>query len=151
MKKDKKIPLIKNGSVIDHIPSKLIFKIIKILNPNDYNHVISIGLNLESNKIGSKGVIKIDNRTLTKDEVNKIAILAPNATLNIIRDYKVVEKTKVSLPDELNGLVKCQNPNCITNFEKNLETNFIVIEKNPIVMKCHYCEKHYKNNDIKVV
>ena len=116
--KERKVPAIKDGTVIDHIPSRDTFRIIRILNPQEFIHPISVALNLDSKKMGKKGVIKIDNRFLTKGEVNRIAILAPKATVSIIRNYKVQEKIKVKIPEELVGIINCTNPVCVTNKEK---------------------------------
>lgn len=147
--KERKIPAIKDGSVIDHIPSRETFRIIRILDPQEFKHPISVTLNLNSERIGKKGVIKIDNRFLTKNEVNKIAILAPNATVSIIKDYKIKEKIEVRIPEELVGIVNCSNPSCITNKEE-VRTKFKVIREEPLEVKCHHCERVYGRDDIEI-
>lgn len=147
--KERKVPAIKDGSVIDHIPSRETFRIMRILDPQEFKHPISVTLNLDSKKIGKKGVIKIDNRFLTKNEVNKIAILAPNATVSIIKNYKIEEKIKVRIPEELFGIVNCSNPSCITNKE-NVRTKFKVIREEPLEVKCHHCERVYSRDDIEI-
>jgi len=147
--KERKIPAIKEGTVIDHIPSRETFRIIRILDPQEFKHPISVTLNLDSNKIGKKGVIKIDNRFLTKDEVNKIAILAPNASVSIIKDYKIVEKIEVKTPKELVGIINCSNPACITNREK-VSTTFKVIREDPLRVKCHYCERVFGKDELEI-
>lgn len=147
--KERKIPAIKEGTVIDHIPSRETFRIIRILDPQEFKHPISVTLNLDSNKIGKKGVIKIDNRFLTKDEVNKIAILAPNASVSIIKDYKIVEKIEVKIPKELVGIINCSNPACITNKEK-VNTTFKVIREDPLRVKCHYCERVFGKDELEI-
>lgn len=147
--KERKVPAIKEGTVIDHIPSRDTFKIIRILNPQEFKHPISVTLNLESKKMGKKGVIKIDNRFLTKGEVNKIAILAPKATVSIIKNYKVQKKIKVKIPKELVGIINCTNPVCITNKEK-VKSKFEVISEVPFEVKCHYCERVYGKDEVEI-
>jgi len=147
--KERKVPAIKNGTVIDHIPSRETFRIIRILDPQEFEHPISVTLNLHSKKMGKKGVIKIDNRFLTQKEVNKIAILAPNATVSIIKNYAIEKKITVQIPKELLGIVSCSNPACVTNKE-NVSTKFKVIRENPFEVKCHYCEKVYGKEDLEI-
>jgi aspartate carbamoyltransferase regulatory subunit len=150
MKKiERKIPAIKDGTVIDHIPSRETFRIMRILDPQEFEQPISITLNLFSKKVGKKGVIKIDNRFLTKSEVDKIALLAPNATVSIIKDYKIQKKIQVKLPKELIGIINCSNPVCVTNTE-NVPTMFKVIREDPVEAKCHYCEKVYAKDELEI-
>ena len=146
---ERKIPAIKDGSVIDHIPSRDTFKIMRILDPQEFTHPISVILNLDSEKIGKKGVIKIDNRFLTEKEVNKIAILAPNATVSIIKDYAIVEKIQVKIPEDLMGIVNCSNPMCVTNDEE-VNTHFKVVGEDPLEVKCLYCERVYGKDDFEI-
>ena len=110
-------------------------------------HQITIGNNFPSNKMGSKGVIKIANKFFEEDEISRIALIAPNVVLNEIRNYEVAEKKTVTLPDELIGLVKCNNPKCITNNEP-MATRFHVINKETGTIKCHYCERKINKEDI---
>ncbi len=148
-KMERKIPAIKDGSVIDHIPSRETFRIFRILDPQEFINPITVTLNLDSKKIGKKGVIKIDDRFLTKKEVNKIAILAPNATVSIIKNYKIVEKIEVKIPKVMKGVINCSNPVCVTNTEE-VSTNFKVVRKDPLEMKCQYCERVYGKDEIDV-
>lgn len=140
--KDKQLIVnaIKNGTVIDHIPAKSLFKVISILGLQDINNQITFGTGLESKKLGSKAIIKIADRYFLDDEINKIALVAPQAKLNIIRDYEVIEKRIVEVPDHIEGIVKCVNPKCITNNEE-VKTKFLVVTKNEVALKCYYCEK----------
>ena len=147
--KERKIPAIKDGTVIDHIPSRETFRIIRILDPQEFKYPINVALNLESKKMGNKGMIKIDNRFLTKDEVNKIAILAPKATVSIIKNYKVKEKIKVKLPEELIGVLNCTNPVCVTSKE-TVESKFKVLRDEPLEVKCHYCERVYGKDEVEI-
>jgi aspartate carbamoyltransferase regulatory subunit len=146
---ERKIPAIKDGSVIDHIPSRDTFRIMRVLDPQEFIYPISVTLNLESKKMGKKGVIKIDTRILTKNEVNKIAILAPYATVSIIKNYEVVEKIQVKIPSELVGIINCANPICVTNKEE-VRTNFKVIREDPVEVKCHYCERVYDKDEVEI-
>jgi len=140
--KDKQLIVnaIKNGTVIDHVPAKNLFKVISILNLDQIDSQITFGTNLESKKLGSKAIIKISDKYFLDDEINKIALVAPQAKLNIIRDYEVIEKRVVEVPDSIVGIVKCVNPKCITNFE-SVTTKFTVVSKNEVALKCNYCEK----------
>lgn len=136
-----KVSAIKNGTVIDHIPSKSLFKVISILNLDKIaDKMITFGSNFESRKLGSKGIIKIAEKYFDREEIDKIALVAPQAKISIIKDYEVVDKEIVEVPDEIIGIVMCMNPNCISNHEK-ITTRFTVISKNEVALKCHYCEK----------
>ena len=135
-----KVSAIKEGTVIDHIPAKNLFKVISILGLDTINNQITFGTNLESEKLGAKAIIKVSDKFFEDDEINKIALFAPNAKLNIIRDYEVVEKKLVEIPDSISGIVKCFNPNCITNVEF-IPTKFTVVDKKEMKLQCHYCEK----------
>lgn len=140
--KDKQliVTAIKEGTVIDHIPSESLFNVITILGLDRLNTLITFGNSLESKKLGKKGIIKVSDVFFSTEDINKIALIAPTAKLNIIKDYEVVEKVKVEIPDRVEGIIKCVNPKCITNHEV-VTTKFSVISKDPIRLKCHYCEK----------
>lgn len=135
-----KVSAIKEGTVIDHIPAKNLFKVITILELDKIGNQITFGTNLESRKLGGKAIIKVSDKFFEDNEINKIALIAPHAKLNIIRDYEVVEKRIVETPEEIDGIARCFNPKCITNNE-TITTHFKVVEKDPIALKCHYCEK----------
>ncbi|MDD4145288.1 MAG: aspartate carbamoyltransferase regulatory subunit [Prolixibacteraceae bacterium] len=135
-----KVSAIKEGTVIDHIPAPFLFKVIAILGLDKIKNQITFGTNLESVKLGSKAIIKVSDKFFRNDEINKIALIAPHANLNIIKNYEVVEKKIVEIPNEIKGIVKCINPQCITNHEK-VTTCFKVVATNPISLKCKYCEK----------
>jgi len=135
-----KVSAIKDGTVIDHIPATSLFNVISILGLDKIKNQITFGTNLDSGKLGHKAIIKVTDRFFEDDEINKIALIAPNAKLNIIRDYEVVEKKVVETPDEIMGIVKCFNPMCITNNEE-MTTCFKVVSKEPLALKCRYCEK----------
>ncbi len=134
------VSAIESGTVIDHIPASTLFKVIKILGLDKIKHQITFGTNLDSKADGKKAIIKIASKFFEDDDINRIALVAPRAKLNIIKDYKVVEKRVVEVPDTVTAIARCMNPKCITNFEK-VTTRFRVISKKPVALKCHYCEK----------
>ncbi|MFO7934093.1 MAG: aspartate carbamoyltransferase regulatory subunit [Bacteroidales bacterium] len=150
--KDKQLVVsaIKEGTVIDHVPARVLFKVVSILNLDKVETMITIGNNLESKKLGHKGIIKLSRVFFKDDEINKIALVAPRAKLNIIRDYEVVEKKVVTIPDEIVGIVKCVNPKCITNNEPVI-TRFDVVSKPEVQLKCHYCEKITDQDNIVII
>lgn len=146
-KKELQVAALENGTVIDHIPSEKLFTVVSLLGLEHMSNNITIGFNLQSKKLGKKGIIKIADKFFTDDEINRIAVVAPNVKLNIIRNYEVVEKRELTLPDELIGIVKCANPQCITNNE-SMPTRFHVIDKDKCIIRCHYCEKEQERKDI---
>jgi len=150
VKHELNISAIEEGTVIDHIPTDATFKVADILNLDKHNGVVSIATNLHSKRIGSKGIVKVAGKSLTHDEVNKIAIVAPDATVNIIKNFNVKEKIKVKTPDILENVIRCSNPVCITNSEQ-VNTKFYVVKKDPLKVKCHYCERVMAKEDIEIV
>lgn len=149
-KKELKISAIGEGTVIDHIPTDATFKVVEILNLENHNGIVSIATNLQSKSIGNKGIVKVGGKSLTQEEVNKIAIVAPDATVNIIKNYDVKEKIKVKTPDVIDNVVKCSNPVCVTNNEQ-VATKFYVVKKDPLKIKCHYCERSMGKEDIEII
>ena len=146
-KKELQVAALENGTAIDHIPPRQLFKVADMLSLKELENTITIGNNFHSKKMGSKGIIKIADKFFEEDVINRIALIAPNVILNIIRDYEVVEKKTVELPDELVGLVKCNNPKCITNNEP-MPTRFDVIDKESGTVQCRYCERKINKEDI---
>ena len=136
-----------NGTVIDHIPADKLFAVVNLLEISTMSNNVTIGFNLESKKLGKKGLIKISDRFFTDDEIDKISVVAPNIVLNTIRDYNVVEKREVKMPDEIHNIIKCNNRNCITNNEP-METHFYVANRETHTLKCRYCEKEVSLDDI---
>ncbi|MDR2963543.1 MAG: aspartate carbamoyltransferase regulatory subunit [Bacteroidales bacterium] len=134
------VSAIENGTVIDHIPSNRLFEVISILKLDSIASQITFGSNLESKTLGKKAIIKISDKFFSGDEINKIAIVVPEAKLNIIRNYTVVEKQHVSLPAEITGITRCFNPVCITNHQA-ITQKFNVVASNPTTLQCVYCEK----------
>lgn len=139
-RKELKVNAIENGTVIDHIPTQSVFQVINMLSLNQCQNQILFGTNLDSQKYGKKGIIKVNNLYFEAEDVNKIALVAPNATLIEIKDFKVVNKKTVVIPDKVSKFIKCVNPNCITNHEA-VVTRFTVIDKKDVKLQCEYCEK----------
>lgn len=150
IKKELKISAIDEGTVIDHIPTDATFKVVEILDLENHKGIVSIATNLQSKRIGKKGIVKVGGKSLTQEEVNKIAIVAPDATVNIIKNYDVKEKIKVKTPDVIDNVVKCSNPVCITNNEQ-VATKFYVVKKDPLKIKCHYCERFMGKEDLEII
>jgi len=140
-RKELVVSALENGTVLDHIPAENVYKALDILNLKGIENQITIGINLTSKAQGKKGIIKIEDKFFEDDELNKLALIAPQATVNIIRDFKVVEKKKLVMPKEVIGIAKCRNPKCVTNHQP-IKTRFATIEKNnEIRLLCHFCEK----------
>ena len=147
----------KNGIVIDHIPSEKVFAIVEILKLKEYSERITVATNMPSSSLGRKGIIKIEEKILEEKELNNISLLAPNVTINIIDNYEVVEKSKLDKLDKVIGLMKCDNPKCISNHE-NIETKFIRVEEDlnennleeKTKYKCFYCEKVILEDEIQI-
>ena len=139
------VAALKNGTVIDHIPADALFKCVKILGLADTTHRLTIGNNLSSKRLGSKGIIKVADIFFPEATLNRIALIAPTAVVNIIRDYEVVEKHPVELPRIIRGIVKCDNPKCITNNEP-METVFTTVDDAPGIIRCRYCNHSVANS-----
>ena len=149
-KEELQVAALQNGTVIDHIPTDKLFTIVSLLGLKNSDLNITIGNNLPSKKLGKKGIIKVADRFFTDEEISRLSVVAPNVKLNIIHDYEVVEKKQVIMPEEIKGLVKCNNPKCITNNEP-MTTIFHVIDKENGTLKCHYCEKEVNKESIKLL
>mgnify|MGYP000555727411 FL=1 len=149
-KKELQVAALENGTVIDNIPSDKVFTVVSLLDLQNTDGNITIGNNFESKKLGKKGIIKVADRFFTDEEVSRLSVVAPNIKLNIIRHYEVVEKKQIVMPDELKGIVKCNNPKCITNNEP-MQTWFHVVDKELGILKCHYCEKEQQKDNIKLI
>lgn len=149
-KKELVVSAIENGTVIDHIPTDVVYQVIRILGLERYPDEVLIGNYLHSEKFGRKGIVKVKNKFFDRDEVNKIALVAPLASIITIRNYAVVEKKQAQIPDHVDKVIKCMNPKCITNCEA-IETKFDVVEKTPLKLKCHYCEKFTTKETMKFI
>ncbi len=151
MKEPKQLSVsaIENGTVIDHIPAKNLFKVIQILGLDRIDKQITFGTNLDSKKLKKKAIIKISGVFFEDKDINRIALVAPDAKLNIIRDYEVVEKKLVEVPDTIVGIARCVNPKCITNYE-TVTTKFRVVSKKNVSLKCYYCEKITNQENLQI-
>ncbi|MEM2104793.1 MAG: aspartate carbamoyltransferase regulatory subunit [Candidatus Bathyarchaeia archaeon] len=131
---------IKDGTVIDHITGGHALDVVKILGiTGKEKRVITIAINVPSKRFKNKDIVKIEGRELNPGEVHKIALVAPHATINIIRDYRVVEKQRVVLPNVIEGIVKCANPACVSNSNEPVKPKFYVKSEEPLILRCHYC------------
>jgi|TARA_B100002003_G_C13855132_1_gene418955 aspartate carbamoyltransferase regulatory subunit len=145
-----RIAAIKEGTVIDHIPAEKIFSVVRFLKLDKASGPVSVATNLMSKLLGKKGVIKISGRELTSVEVEEIALLAPEATINIIKEYDVAQKRQVTLPKQIKGFVCCMNPNCITN-KQPVSTRFSVKNQDGLKLKCSYCEREMGQRQIRII
>ena len=139
---------IENGTVIDHIPAGLGLEVLGILKiDRNYGARVALMMNVPSKKVGRKDIVKVEGKMLDDKSVNKIALIAPNATLNIIRNSNVVEKKVVRLPKELRGAFKCPNPECITNLEP-IETLFRMEKPEERRLRCGFCEMAFEAKEL---
>jgi len=143
-----KVDPIKSGTVIDHSPANKALSVLSILRPKETD-MVTVGINFVSKQQGRKDIVKIENRELTEAEVNSIALIAPSAKISIIRDFEIVKKRLVKIPDYIVGLAKCSNPNCVTNNEQ-ISTRFDIVSKQPVKLRCTYCERTYNIDYIKI-
>ena len=148
-KKEMLVAAIENGTVIDHIPADKTFQVVNLLGLKQATTPVTIGYNYPSEKVKIKGIIKVSDKFFTNDEISRLSVVAPTVVLNIIKDYEVVEKKMVETPDELRGIVKCNNPVCITNNEP-MKTIFHIVDKERGICKCHYCDKEQDINKVEL-
>jgi len=149
-KKTLYVAKIRNGTVIDHITAGHAMDVAKILGIAGRTNggIVTIAMNVASKKLGKKDMVKIEGRELNPDEVDKIALLAPHASINIIRNYEVIEKKEVKLPKVLKGIIKCANPACVSNSNEPVQPKFYVESEEPLSVKCHYCGYIMEKQDI---
>ena len=150
--KEMKVDAIRNGTVIDHIPAGKAWKVAEIL--EIHQAPLLVGVNLSSRKFGRKDLIKIEDHELSIQEANSIALIAPQASISIIREYEVRQKIPVTIPSEIVELIVCPNPNCVTNIER-ISTRFFTSAASPgpgssVRVCCAYCEKRYRVEDVKI-
>ncbi|TLZ51617.1 MAG: aspartate carbamoyltransferase regulatory subunit [Methanobacteriota archaeon] len=144
--RDLKVTPIKNGTVIDHIPTGMALKVLRVLGiTGDVNSTVSVLMHVPSKQRGWKDIVKVEDRELNPKELSKIALIAPDATINIIRNYNVAEKHTVALPDRAVGILRCANPNCITNSREPVESVFLVRSKEPLRVRCQYCDRELED------
>lgn len=148
MGEEQLVTKIKNGSVIDHIPGGAGLRVMEVLKKDhEFKQRTALVLNADSKSLGKKDILKIEGVELTKTEIDKISLLAPAATINIIRNYNVAAKKAIELPKELSKVVSCPNPKCITHGGL---TVFHVESKKPIVLRCHYCERTFPSTEVSI-
>ena len=149
-KKTLLVSAIKNGTVIDHLATGGAIKILRLLDLASHKKLVTVGLNLKSKTSRFKDLLKVEDRELTEEEANRVAIFSPEATINIIKNYRVVKKFTVAIPKVVASLIVCPNPKCITNHEP-METSFFVLHNGgkEVKLKCRYCEKIFHRDDIK--
>ena len=146
------VSAIENGTVIDHIPADKVFQVVKILGLDKVSNPVYFGTNVESKKYGTKGFIKVSDKTFAPEDVNKIALVAPTASIIEIKDYEVVNKMTVQIPDQIEKIVRCFNPNCVTNKEHDIPTKFRVkYVDGKLRLVCHYCEKYTSEENIEFI
>jgi len=141
---------ISDGTVIDHIPAGRALKVLRILGiTGEEDFMVSMVMNVRSKKLGKKDIVKVEGRELSSEEVDKIALVAPTATINIIRDYEVIEKRKVELPERIEGIVRCVNPRCVTNAPREAaHPSFRVISRKPLKLVCEYCGEYLTEEEV---
>ena len=148
--KQLQVAALRNGTVIDHIPADKLFKVFSILNLQECENQITVGNNLESKSMVRKGIIKISDRFFADNEINKIALIAPKSKINIIKEYDVVEKRALNLPEEVSEIVQCPNPVCITNHQPVKTRFYVTAEEGENRLKCRYCEREVKMEEAKI-
>jgi aspartate carbamoyltransferase regulatory subunit len=144
-----KVSALREGTVIDHLVAGTALKVLSVLGIK-FEGAVTIGLNLDSRKAGRKDIIKIERREVTPEEVAKIALISPRATFSIIRDFQVVEKFTPALPDQIENLIRCPNPSCISS-TATVPTKFAVLRTDPVRVRCHYCERSLKKEEIELL
>jgi len=149
MNEELRVRKIRNGTVIDHIKAGKGKKVLDILGiENGFPNVTALLMNVPSKRVGKKDIVKIENKALEKEEVDKIALIAPHATWNVIKDFKVSKKNRIELPDALEGILKCPNPKCVTNMNEPVKSRFKVEEKEPVKLRCVFCERLFDLEDV---
>ena len=148
-KSELKVSKIKDGTVIDHISAGNALLVLEMLGITGREGTkVTLSLNVESKKKKKKDIVKIENRFLDKQEINQISLISPNATINEIKDFNVVEKFPVELPDEIKGFPKCINPKCITNAREPPKQSYVVKSKDPLKIRCKYCNISMNHKEI---
>lgn len=147
-KKEYLVAAIENGTVIDHIPAEQTYHVAALLKLHDLEMPITIGQNYRSSKLGKKGIIKVTDKFFTDEEISRLSVVAPKVVLSIIKDYEVIEKKTVETPEELRGIIRCNNPKCITNNEPM--QSFFRVDKLSNIVRCHYCDKEQNIKNVEL-
>lgn len=144
-----RVKKIREGTVIDHINAGTALSVLRILGLIEKgNYVVTIAMNVQSKKLGRKDIVKVEERALNAEEADKIALIAPQATINIIRDYSVVAKQRTKLPQVIRGIVKCDNLSCISNSSEPIQPTFFVEREDPLRIRCYYCNRIMDKEDV---
>ena len=147
--KDLRVSKIKDGTVIDHISAGYALDVVKILGITGHERrTITIAINIPSKNFIVKDIVKIEGRALNSQEVNRIALVAPHASINIIQNYSVVKKLEVKLPKIIEGIIKCVNPSCVSNSNEPVNPKFYLEHEDPLILKCHYCGYNLEKRDV---
>ena len=144
------VAAIENGTVLDHIPSERLFDVVSMLHLEKMGNAITIGFNFKSAVMGTKSIIKIADKYFTDEELNQLSAVAPNITLCVIKDYEIIEKRMVVMPEELVGIVQCPKPKCSTNNEP-MKTRFRSVAQGHNILRCSYCNKDVELKDVRIV
>ena len=150
MKKERLVAAIENGTVIDHIPAEKTYQVVSLLGLEHTLSPVTIGYNYPSSRLGTKGIVKISNKFFTDEEINRLSVIAPKIILNTIHNFEVTQKRMVETPDVLRGIIKCNNPKCITNNEP-MPTIFHTIGEDKQTLRCHYCDIEQNIKEVELV
>lgn len=138
-RRQKQVAALRHGTVVDHLNAGMALKALEVLGLPKEGAAL-LGIHLESRKKGRKDILKLENVEISDEEIAKLAVFGPDATVCFIREYEVVKKVSVALPEQIRGILKCPNPNCITNHD-TLETCFDLEHRSPLLVRCHFCER----------
>ncbi len=134
-----RVSKIKNGTVIDHVPGGTALHVLTILGIDGTGgETVTVAMNVGSGSLSRKDIVKVEDRELSQDEVDVLSLIAPEATINIIRGYEVIEKHRLDRPESVTGILECPNPDCITTGSEPVTTKFEVLDEG---VRCKYCEK----------
>ena len=150
MKKERLVAAIENGTVIDHIPAEKTYQVVSLLGLEHTLSPVTIGYNYPSSRLGTKGIVKISNKFFTDEEINRLSVIAPKIILNTIHNFEVTQKRMVETPDVLRGIIRCNNPKCITNKEPK-STNYHKPGEDKQILRCHYCDIEQNINEVELV
>lgn len=144
-----RVSKIENGTVIDHIPAGNAMKLLRLLSiEDDGENILSLIMNVDSRQLGRKDILKIEGKELDALEVQSAGLFAPNATINIVEDYDIVEKERIEVPDTVEAVIDCPNPDCVTNADEPVQTLFDVVARDPVELECRYCESRFGHDDL---
>ena len=141
-----RVSKIRNGTVIDHVSGGHALNVLSILGIDGSEGLgVSVVMNVPSDRLGRKDVVKVEDRELSQSEVDVLAVIAPEATINIVREYDVVEKKRIDRPESVDGVLSCPNRNCITNDDEPIRTRFAVLDD---ALRCDYCGEIVREEEV---